>query len=75
MDFFSRATSFLFLFFLHGFVARMNRRTLVRVFFFILIPSSILRQYPQSRMLAIYDDKGALMLFAGALRCPTLPRG
>ena len=34
MDFFSRATSFLFLFFLHGFVARMNRRTLVRVFFY-----------------------------------------
>ena len=74
MDFFSRATSFLFLFF-----ARVRgsheQRTLVRVFFFILVPSSILRQYPQSRMLAIYDDKGALMLFAGALRCPTLPRG
>ena len=74
MDFFLEPLLFCFCF-LHGFVARMNRRTLVRVFFIILIPSSILRQYPQSRMLAIYDDKGALMLFAGALRCPTLPRG
>ena len=39
-------------FFLHGFVARMNRRTLVRVYSF-LIPSSILSRYPQSRMLAM----------------------
>ena len=74
MDFFSRATSFLFLFF-----ARVRgsheQEDLGPGIFFILIPISILRQYPQSRMLAIYDDKGALMLFAGALRCPTLPRG